>query len=192
MSETPVRYGKHTQSPPRDCEGCGMPLQKPLTDHCHDHGWVRGIVCGSCNIRLGYIDRRLTSAQPQEQLLASLIAIRNRCPDCEPISRADLVQIEVPARFNSPEDLTEDVIQALIVSGHYLSQADITWFLGLDRTIVNVWRKRYADFPEPDMEVGMDKPVPGWRPDRLGEITAWMAARGLGRASEDAADAPAA
>lgn len=25
-------------------------------DHCHDHGWVRGVVCHSCNVKLGQVD----------------------------------------------------------------------------------------------------------------------------------------
>jgi hypothetical protein len=28
-----------------------------LFDHCHIHGWIRGLVCNSCNTLLGQIDR---------------------------------------------------------------------------------------------------------------------------------------
>lgn len=52
-------------------------------DHCHDHGWLRGLICGTHNVRLGQIDavRRIPgvrldlSATPYAALLAA-------CPDC--------------------------------------------------------------------------------------------------------------
>jgi len=26
-------------------------------DHCHIHGWVRGVICGTCNVLMGWYDR---------------------------------------------------------------------------------------------------------------------------------------
>ncbi len=60
----------------------------------------------------------------------------------------------------------------------YLSQHDIARSLGIERTMINVWRSRYADFPEPDVVIGLgtEKPgIPGWHPDRANEIRAWLA-----------------
>lgn len=60
----------------------------------------------------------------------------------------------------------------------YLSQHDIARLLGIGRTMINVWRSRYADFPAPDIQVGLgiEKPgIPGWHPDRVDEIRAWLA-----------------
>lgn len=62
----------------------------------------------------------------------------------------------------------------------YLSQHDIAKMLDVDRTTVNVWRRRHQDFPAPDVLIGLglDKPaLPGWHPDRLDEIRAWVTAR---------------
>lgn len=62
----------------------------------------------------------------------------------------------------------------------YLSQADIARLLGVDRTLVNVWRSRFPDFPEPDVETGANRPIPGWRVERMDEIRAWLDGHGLG------------
>lgn len=61
----------------------------------------------------------------------------------------------------------------------YLSQSDIGLMLGQDRTIVNVWRNRFRNtpdpFPEPDAQTGIGKkPLPGWKPDRMDDIRAWL------------------
>ena len=39
---------------------------------------------------------------------------------------------------------------------------------------VSTWRQRYADFPEPDVEIGDSA---GWDPSRAKEIQAWEAQR---------------
>jgi hypothetical protein len=63
------------------------------------------------------------------------------------------------------------------MADRYLSQHDISKLLGGGRTTVHVWRHRYPDFPEPDVQVGFGKrAVPGWRPERMDEIRAWLAA----------------
>lgn len=59
----------------------------------------------------------------------------------------------------------------------YLSQADIGDELGVGGHLVNVWRSRSNDFPEPDIKVGRKNPVPGWLPARLPEIRAWVESR---------------
>jgi hypothetical protein len=41
------------------CEICGRaPAGKPilLFDHCHAHGWVRGLLCNFCNDQLGFYE----------------------------------------------------------------------------------------------------------------------------------------
>ena len=67
----------------------------------------------------------------------------------------------------------------------YLSQADICRRLGVSRTAVNVWRPRYENtddpFPVPDVETGLgEHPLPGWLPERMDDIWAWVRRRGLG------------
>jgi len=34
-----------------DCAGATL-----VFDHCHEHGWVRGVLCNSHNVKMGYID----------------------------------------------------------------------------------------------------------------------------------------
>jgi hypothetical protein len=64
-----------------------------VRDHCHEHGWVRDIVCRSCNLFLGVIDR-LRVPRADERLLAALLIVRNRCPDCDQLGIADLARPE--------------------------------------------------------------------------------------------------
>lgn len=71
------------------CAGCGRGKML-VRDHCHEHGWMRDIVCGSCNMYLGIIDKRRATPGVGEQYLAALLAIRNRCPDCDQLEVADL------------------------------------------------------------------------------------------------------
>lgn len=92
MSEAPVLYASIPQCAPlpqgATCAGCGC-TDTLVRDHCHEHGWVRGIVCMSCNTCLSVIDRGFTPAVGGERL-AALVAVRNRCPGCEPIGVSDL------------------------------------------------------------------------------------------------------
>ena len=93
MSEVPARYAPAALAPiPPDgaCAGCGT-TERLVRDHCHRHNWIRDIVCRGCNMRLGYIDQGIVPPGSGE-LLAALIAVRNRCPDCEPITVASLAR----------------------------------------------------------------------------------------------------
>jgi hypothetical protein len=61
----------------------------------------------------------------------------------------------------------------------HLAQEDIGRQLGVGRTMVNVWRARFKGtpdpFPEPDVETGLgDHPLPGWLPERMDDIRAWL------------------
>ena len=59
-----------------------------IFDHCHVHGWVRGLVCGYCNGALGLADAgRLTA---DDSTWAPLIlAFRDNCPDCRDLAIGD-------------------------------------------------------------------------------------------------------
>ena len=62
-------------------------------------------------------------------------------------------------------------------TGHYLGMADIARQLGVTASAVTTWRSRYRDtptpFPAPDVEIGLDRSIPGWRPGRMKEIRRW-------------------
>lgn len=55
---------------------------RPLVfDHCHAHGWVRGLTCHDCNVMLGAADAgRLTAAD--SEWAPAVLAFRLNCPDC--------------------------------------------------------------------------------------------------------------
>jgi len=54
-------------------------------DHCHRHGWVRGLICGACNIELTLFEpepRSEWAANATGSLLALVTAHVAKCPDC--------------------------------------------------------------------------------------------------------------
>lgn len=97
---TPVRYGEHAPATPgTTCLLCGLSELKMVADHCHGHGWVRGILCCSCNALMVFIDRRMAvreSALKGRLTLAALVAHAARCPDCEPFGIEDLSTARKP------------------------------------------------------------------------------------------------
>ncbi len=66
-------------------------------------------------------------------------------------------------------------------AARYLGQAAIAREMGVTRDLVATWRSRYrgtrTPFPEPDAIVGESagRDVPGWLPERMGDIRAWRA-----------------
>jgi hypothetical protein len=82
MSIAPIKYGEHPKVPPgTPCETCGGTKKQPITDHCHEHGWVRGLICGSCNRLMSFIDKRI-APKVESAHLAALVALWQRCPEC--------------------------------------------------------------------------------------------------------------
>ena len=84
-----VKYGEHPPVPPgAPCEACGITPPRAVTDHCHRHGWVRGVACVRCNSHMTLIDRGIA---PSGGDLAALIAFARRCPDCPVVVAEELV-----------------------------------------------------------------------------------------------------
>ncbi len=91
----------------RQCEMCyqyviglgGQRIAKGVFDHCHEHGYVRGMVCVSCNVKLGQLDaaRRLPGVtvdrdSPTGRYLAG-------CPVCGEVPyREGTLPVDEPAR----------------------------------------------------------------------------------------------
>jgi hypothetical protein len=109
-----------------------------------------------------------------------------------------LVVVGVPGTVVPAERVEDEGAVPVDVESHYrkgakppyrlLSHADIAGWFGVDATTVRSWRfPRSASaeddpFPEPDFEIGEERPVPGWLPGRREEIEAWYARRpGRGR-----------
>jgi hypothetical protein len=60
-------------------------------DHCHQHGWVRGLICMGCNNDLALFEpepRSEWAAQASGALLALVTAYRAHCPDCHALGGA--------------------------------------------------------------------------------------------------------
>jgi hypothetical protein len=67
-----------------------------VLDHCHRHGWIRGVICRSCNVAPplcettgDYVDRRRVIGQPD--YWSHLM----KCPDCD-IRESDIETVELP------------------------------------------------------------------------------------------------
>ena len=108
MTYAPVRYGEHRIARlGTACEACGGTEARTVADHCHDHGWVRGHVCKRCNRLMSLIDKRI-APKAEPALLAALITLQNRCPECDRLSIPDLTpacESAMTTRF--PRDLYE-------------------------------------------------------------------------------------
>ncbi|MGH3278121.1 MAG: endonuclease domain-containing protein [Trebonia sp.] len=65
------------------CRAYGMEVEagRLVFDHCHAHGWVRGLVCVPCNNRLMHVETGLGPPLPEWQLPA-LAAHLMKCPEC--------------------------------------------------------------------------------------------------------------
>lgn len=44
------------------CEFCGRSARL-IAEHCHEHGWIRGRACESCNQGISHAERRSTLAE---------------------------------------------------------------------------------------------------------------------------------
>ena len=95
------------------CDVC--PPANTFFDHCHEHGWIRGELCGSHNQRLHSID---AGVRP-ERWEPWMAEYRRRCPECTPTVpvAARLLTADDMYRLNRcrrrlGDDLTEIIIAA--------------------------------------------------------------------------------
>lgn len=58
------------------CLLCERVTIQQVVDHCHEHGWTRGILCVACNNRMARVD-----ADPRHATAAELFH-RDNCPEC--------------------------------------------------------------------------------------------------------------
>jgi Recombination endonuclease VII len=124
MTGTLVKYGQHEPVlTGAACEACRAVTLDPVTDHCHAHGWVRGILCRQCNTRMALIDRRRVAPQAAPEVVAALIGIAGRCPDCPALTLGDLTTLHDRASFPLflPRDLHHRLKVASAVSGESMN-----------------------------------------------------------------------
>ena len=53
---TPADYKQMLDRQGGKCAVCGDQMARPVVDHCHQTGRVRGILCHHCNIKLPVIE----------------------------------------------------------------------------------------------------------------------------------------
>lgn len=67
------------------CEACKTDFML-VTDHCHQHGWVRGTLCQQCNFYMSNLDKgKPTIAGGLSRLRERMLALAQhwlKCPDC--------------------------------------------------------------------------------------------------------------
>ena len=78
----PVKYTAALPAATGPCGLCGDASALVLNDHCHQHGWLRGTLCASCNIKLGHAEARGMVGEHLGH--ADALAWLARCPDCVP------------------------------------------------------------------------------------------------------------
>jgi Recombination endonuclease VII len=116
VTEAPVQYASIPSRKPlpqgATCAACGSP-HLLVRDHCHEHGWMRNIVCRACNAYLGYIDRGYSPCV-KEHLLTALMAVRNSCPDCDPLDISGLSHksLRSPATLGVKGPTVDSIIES--------------------------------------------------------------------------------
>lgn len=84
MPELREKYGLSRCEIP----GCGSTLPVEV-DHCHEHGWVRGILCRSHNVSLGHLESvmRMPGVTVTVSRDSAWRSYRFNCPECRPPSQ---------------------------------------------------------------------------------------------------------
>jgi hypothetical protein len=94
-----IKYGSGLPALPRPrwCEICKSPDHVAYQlDHCHAHGWVRGVLCSVCNRQMRNVD---AGRMP---LMSPWMEHWNRCPDCLKIGEVPPQPRERRRRFRGP------------------------------------------------------------------------------------------
>jgi hypothetical protein len=156
---SPVTYGEHARAAMgTPCALCGTQEVRLRTDHCHEHGWVRGSLCPTCNALMALVDRRITPRVDRFSAaltLAALVSYAGNCQDCNAFGIADLgptmslrsINAPPPGRMAQftiriPDEMRDRIRSA--AEGHKRSlNGEIEWLLeaGLTGTPGNGFRE---------------------------------------------------
>ncbi|MGN9787982.1 endonuclease domain-containing protein [Nonomuraea sp. ZG12] len=86
----PVQYNRERLRrlgrPQEPCEVCGGVDHPRVRDHCHAHGWIRGVLCNYCNGLMMAVDRGASPAPTYLRApLAGYLTHWHKCPDCRAV-----------------------------------------------------------------------------------------------------------
>jgi hypothetical protein len=92
--QQPVKYDKERLRklgrPQTSCEICGGVGYPRVRDHCHRHGWERGVLCNYCNGLMQSIDRGALPGRYFSRAEArSYVLHWLKCPDCRTVGWAE-------------------------------------------------------------------------------------------------------
>lgn len=74
------RRGRFTESGP--CSVCGA-MARLERDHCHEHGYLRGVVCRRCNLRMKPVDQGNMAGTVREEVDRQALVVHwHNCPKC--------------------------------------------------------------------------------------------------------------
>lgn len=97
----PVQYSQFVATHRAgECSACTRQASQMVVDHCHTHGWVRGIVCRSCNSHMASIDVRRAPDRIEGVSVAELLRHAAQCPECPRVQEGELcIRIAKPQEF---------------------------------------------------------------------------------------------
>jgi DNA-binding XRE family transcriptional regulator len=166
----------------RNCELCGTADGRFVSDHCHYHGQIRGIICHQCNIRMGRADKGMPVSKPW--VPAEIIAeYRSRCTRCD----GNEIDAVSAARFSAPREprdlaslmpipeLPEPSERIRLRNLFKATQSDLATEIGITRKAVYAW------------EHGISNPVGLNREAYAALLKSWADTEKLTREAREAA-----
>ena len=116
LRDSEVKQYRDANLPPI-CPILGIPMDKPVLDHDHKTGKVRGVISNQANILLGrienYLDHRVSCGQTTQHVLLQLFSYVGRDQENNPFHPEGLRQ--VCRRFNTLKK--DDQIRELLEIG---------------------------------------------------------------------------
>jgi hypothetical protein len=88
------RRRAHLESSACEIRNCDSGSRKLVFDHCHVHGWVRGVTCASHNCRLGQIDAVREMSGIVINFSATVYGAHlDNCPECAGNPAPELISV---------------------------------------------------------------------------------------------------
>lgn len=145
MSE-PIQYADHPKATDGEpCIICQDDSRRNVIDHCHAHGWVRGVLCFSCNSKMGLVDLMITPRGSNE-LVADLANHVSRCHECDSVSPAQLGPTRSLRSLNTPPNgpvhrfslyLSDDLYAQVVEAAQADQRSVNSWIVYVLRSHLN-------------------------------------------------------